>query len=208
MNHDLPQQLAERLARPRSQWTIDSRFELPASLKHWSDVPDGARPAAVLLLLYSREGVWHLPLTLRPAHMADHAGQISLPGGAVEAGETSSQAAIREFHEELGDDGQAIRLLGSLSPAYVHSSNFRVTPWVAAVEKQPCLVRNAAEVEQILEVPLAHLLDPGNVGRHPRQYLGQTYAAPHFTFQSHRIWGATCRILGEFATMLEGIRLC
>ena len=56
--------------------------------------------------------------------------------------------------------------------------------------RQPALLcGNAAEVEQILEVPLAHLLDPANFGSHPRQYQGQTFEAPHFTYQSHRISG-------------------
>jgi 8-oxo-dGTP pyrophosphatase MutT (NUDIX family) len=204
MNRDLPQQLAERLARPRAEPVLDPRFELQAWPRHLRTPPADARAAAVLLLLYTRQEDWHLPLTVRPAHLADHPGQISLPGGAVEAGETSAQAAIREFHEELGDDGQPIRLLGSLSPSYVHSSNYVVTPWVAAVDCQPCFVRNAAEVEEILEVPLAHLLDPINFGSHPRQYLGNTFVAPHFSYQSYQIWGATCRILGEFVTMLEG----
>jgi 8-oxo-dGTP pyrophosphatase MutT (NUDIX family) len=205
MNRDLPQQLAERLAVPRSGPTLDPRYNLRPWPRHLGEPPDDARAAAVLLLLYPRESNWHLPLTLRPAYLADHAGQVSLPGGAVERGETSAQAAIREFHEELGDDGQPIRLLGSLSSSYVHSSNYVVTPWVAAVDNQPCFVRNAAEVEQILEVPLAHLLDPANFGSHPRQYQGQTFVAPHFTYQSHRIWGATCRILGELVTVLEEI---
>jgi len=208
MNHALPQQLAEQLARPRPAARIDMRYEIQPLPQQFRDVPGDARAAAVLLLLYPREGCWHLPLTLRPAHLADHAAQVSLPGGAVESGETSAQAAIREFHEELGDDGQPIRLLGSLSPRYVHASNYLVTPWVAAVARQPLFVRNPTEVEQILEVPLAHLLDPANFGSHAREYQGQGFVAPHFIYQAHHIWGATCGILGEFVTVLEGMQIC
>ncbi len=205
MNRDLPQQLAERLARPRPGPTPDPRFDLRPWPLHLTEPPDNARTAAVLLLLYLRESGWHLPLTLRPADLANHAGQVSLPGGAVEAGETSAQAAIREFHEELGDDGQPIRLLGSLSTLYIPSSNYRVTPWVAAADRPPIFVRNPTEVEEVLEVPLTHLLDSANLGSHPRQFLGQEFVAPHFAYQTHRIWGATCRILGEFVTLLEDI---
>jgi 8-oxo-dGTP pyrophosphatase MutT (NUDIX family) len=208
MNHALPQLLAEQLARSRPEPRTDARFELQPFPKQFAEVPGDVRAAAVLVLLYPREGGWHLPLTLRPAHLADHAGQVSLPGGAVESGETSAQAAIREFHEELGDDGQPIRLLGSLSPRYVHASNYLVTPWVAAVASQPLFVRNPMEVEQILEVPLAHLLDPANIGSHARQYQGQAFVAPHFIYQAHHIWGATCGILGEFVTLLETMQIC
>jgi 8-oxo-dGTP pyrophosphatase MutT (NUDIX family) len=151
------------------------------------------------------EGQWHLPLTLRPPHLAAHAGQVSLPGGAVEPGETSAQAALREFHEELGDDGRPIELLGRLSPHYVQASNYRVEPWVAAAAARPRFVPSPEEVAEVLEVPLPHLLDPVHFGSHPREHEGHAYVAPHFLFGPHRIWGATCMILGEFVTVLEEI---
>lgn len=65
---------------------------------------------------------------------------------------------------------------------------------------------NPAEVAEVLEVPLSHLLDPAHFGSHVRRYQGQTYSAPHFLFQSYRIWGATCMILGELITVLEEMR--
>jgi 8-oxo-dGTP pyrophosphatase MutT (NUDIX family) len=138
--------------------------------------------------------------------MIDHASQVSLPGGAVEPGETAPQAAIREFHEELGDDGQPLRLLGILSPHYVQASNYLVAPCVAAAPARPRFVPNPAEVAEVLEVPLSHLLDPAHFGSHVRQHEGHTYSAPHFLFQSYRIWGATCMILGELVTVLEEMR--
>ena len=204
MNEELPQWLAGRLAQPLPGPMVGSRFEPhPRPWRHYDVAPPDARPAAVLLLLYPHEGQWHLPLTLRPADMAAHAGQVSLPGGAVEPGETTAAAAIREFHEELGDDGRPIDMLGTLSPLYVQASNYLVTPWVAAAAARPQFAANAAEVEEVLEVPLSHLVDPAHFGSHTRQHEGQTYSAPHFLFQSHRIWGATCMILGELVTLLE-----
>ena len=128
---------------------------------------------------------------------------MSLPGGAVEPGEASAAAAIREFHEELGDDGQPIDLLGSLSPLYVRASNYLVTPWVATVPARPQLTPNPAEVEEVLEVPLTHLLDPAHFGSHTRQHEGRSYDPPHFLVGSHPVWGATCMILGELVTLLE-----
>ncbi len=167
--------------------------------------PPDARAAAVLLLLYPHDDEWCLPLTLRPDNLPAHPGQISLPGGANEPGETAAAAALREFHEELGADGQPIEFLGALSPLYVQASNYLVTPCVAVALSRPSFVANPAEVDEVLEVPLSHLLDPARFSSHVRQHQGQSYTAPHFAFQSHCIWGATCMILGEFVTILEEV---
>lgn len=200
----LPERLANRLARPLPGVMTGSRFEpLPRHGRRYDLIPAEARPAAVLLLLYPHVGCWHLPLTLRPSALPLHGGQISLPGGAVEPGETSREAAVREFHEELGAAGHPIEILGRLSPIYVEVSNFRVDPWVAAAPSRPPMEINPTEVEQLLEVPLAHLTDPANFGCHERSRRGQPYSAPHFAWAEHQIWGATCMILGEFVTLLE-----
>jgi 8-oxo-dGTP pyrophosphatase MutT (NUDIX family) len=204
MHEELPQWLAARLAEPLPGPMIGSRFEPhPRLWRHYEITPRDARAAAVLLLLYPHEGEWHLPLTLRPSHLAAHAGQVSLPGGAVEPGETTAQAAIREFHEELGDADGPLDLLGTLSPLYVQASNYLVAPWVAVASARPQFTINPAEVEELLEMPLPHLFSPAHFGSHSREYRGQVYSAPHFAFQSHRIWGATCMILGELVTILE-----
>jgi 8-oxo-dGTP pyrophosphatase MutT (NUDIX family) len=203
MKDNLPQWLASRLKEPLPGATIDSRFApQPIRTQHRA-APSGAREAAVLLLLYPRDGEWHFPLMLRTGHAMDvHAGQVSLPGGALETGEATTDAAIREFHEELGDDGQAVRLLGALSPLYVQVSNFQVTPWVACVASRPRFSPNPVEVAALLEVSLAELLAPANFGSHERIRDGQRCIAPHFHLVAHQVWGATCMILGEFATIL------
>jgi len=205
MNDRLPELLAARLRETLPGPMVGSRFE--ARPRFWPDGnsrPPDRRAAAVLVLLYPQSGQWHLPLTLRPAHLDDHPGQVSLPGGAIEPGESSRRAAVREFHEELGGEGAPIEMLGRLSPLYVHASNFLITPWVAATGERPPLAPNPAEVDELLEVPLEHLLDEDNFGTHQRRHDGHSYTAPHFTWQSHRIWGATCMILGELVTVLEG----
>lgn len=183
---------------------VESRFgPRPHDGRHYAAGPADARNAAVLVLLYPHEESWHIPFTLRPTSLPDHGGQISLPGGAIEPGETSREAAIREFHEELGADGLPIEILGRLSPLYVSASNFRVEPWVGVTRQHPRLVANPAEVEEVIEVPLPHLLDPANLGSHRRRSNGKSYRAPHFGWKSHRIWGATCLILGELVTLLS-----
>ena len=206
MNKNLPQWLTARLAEPLPGPMVRSRFEPhPRPWRHYDAAPPNARPAAVLVLLYPHRCQWHLPLTLRPAHLPTHAGQVSLPGGAIEPGETAAEAAVREFHEELGDDGQRVDMLGALSPLYVQASHFIVTPWVAAAASRPRFEPNRTEVEELLEVPLRNLLDPAHFGSHTRRHRGQNYSAPHFLVQSHRVWGATCMILGELVTLLEGL---
>jgi 8-oxo-dGTP pyrophosphatase MutT (NUDIX family) len=196
----------ERLKQPLPGPMVGSRFEPhPRPWRHYDVAPSDARPAAVLVLLYPQDGDWWLPLTLRPAHLMAHAGQVSLPGGALEPNETSAEAAIREFHEELGDDSQSIERLGQLSALYVQASNYLVTPWVATVRSRPQFVPNPEEVEALIEVRLVDLLDPVRFGGQIREHEGHAYMAPHFLVQSHRVWGATCMILGELVTLLEEI---
>jgi 8-oxo-dGTP pyrophosphatase MutT (NUDIX family) len=204
MNDRLPELLARRLAEPLAGPAVGTRFEPSPRLgRRYDAFPPDARQAAVLLLVYPREGRWHVPLTLRHAGLADHAGQVSLPGGAVEPGESSGQAAVREFCEELGAAESDVELLGRLSPIYVHASNFRVEPWVGVARKRLRLVPNPEEVDELLEVPLAELIDPRNLASHQRHFQGRPYNAPHIQWQSHRIWGATCLILGQLVLLLE-----
>jgi len=207
MNPRLPELVARRLSEPLPGPMVGARFEpRPRLGRRYDKAPPHARHAAVLLLLYCRENRWHLPLTLRPGHLPDHPGQVSLPGGAIEPGETGRQAALREFHEELGAAGHEIELLGRLSPVYVQASNFRIEPWVGAADRRPEFVPPPAEVQQVFEIPLDHLLAPANFGWHLRRAKGRSYRVPHFLWEGHRIWGATCMILGEFVTLLEELK--
>jgi 8-oxo-dGTP pyrophosphatase MutT (NUDIX family) len=206
MNPQLPQMLASRLAGPLPGPMVGTRFEPhPHHGRHYDRIPADARLSAVLALIYPHRQQWYLPLTERPAHLPDHPGQICLPGGAMEPGESSAEAAVREFCEEVGGRDVPIELAGRLSPIYVAASNFRIDPWVGFAPRRPAWSPSVEEVQCLLEVPLAHLVDPANFGSHLRQLQGQTYTAPHFLWQSHRIWGATCMILGELVTLLEGL---
>ena len=100
MNADLPARLAARLKQPLPGWAAQARYQPELSFgRHLGPAPSDAKPAAVLILLYPNGGRWHVPLTLRSAHLPDHAGQVSLPGGLIEPGEDSRQAALREFTE-------------------------------------------------------------------------------------------------------------
>lgn len=164
-------------------------------------LPD-ARPAAVVVLLYELGGEWHIPLMLRPETLAHHAGQISLPGGIVEPGESSEEAALRELEEELGIARHSSLLLGQLSQLYLYGTNFLITPWIAVLRGLAAFQPNPAEVQEILQVPLAHFLNPANRGRHIEQRGSLRFSAPHFIWQERKIWGATSMILAELAAVL------
>ena len=128
---DLPVRVAAALAAGHrgaaDRWRMSPQQSYG---RHAGPAPHTARAAAVMLLLFRRDGRWHLPLTERPLTLVRHAGQISLPGGAVERREASHAAAVRELHEELGvvPEGD---LLGRLADCYVFASDFMITPWVA-----------------------------------------------------------------------------
>lgn len=207
MDAELPRQLAERLRQPLPGWRAQNQFQPELSFgRHQGPAAHDTRPAAVLVLLYPRQDSWHLPLILRPAHMLDHAGQVSLPGGVIEPGESSPQAALREYAEELGVESRDVQLLGPLSELYLFASGFHVTPWVGAVEDMPCWNPNPHEVQRVLEIPLAHLLDPASRETMERQMRGIHYRAPCFAWQGERIWGATSMILSELLAVLAELK--
>ncbi|OYV85965.1 MAG: hypothetical protein B7Z73_12590 [Planctomycetia bacterium 21-64-5] len=205
MNADLLQAIRDRLARPPLPGKAVQR-EMEPSLcygRHFGPPTCRARQAAVVALLYPQARDWYLPLTVRPATLAAHAGQISLPGGAIEPGETTAQAALRELAEELGVPASEVSLLGPLSPIYVFVSEYLVTPWVAALDARPRFRPSADEVSELLEVPLSRLLDPAARGSHTRRQRGIELSVPHFLWGRHRIWGATGMILAELAAVVS-----
>lgn len=202
MSPDLPERLAARLARPLpgalAQWPLQPELSFG---RHFAPPPADARPAAVLALLYPCGDQWRLPLTLRPANLVDHAGQISFPGGLVEPGETSQQAALRELQEELGVGPEGVELLGQLSRIYLFNSNFAIVPHVAVLRTRPRWSPNPAEVAQLIEFPLAGL-DRASVDVIEHRRAGIAFRSPCFRYEEHAIWGATCLMLGELAAVL------
>jgi 8-oxo-dGTP pyrophosphatase MutT (NUDIX family) len=131
-----------------------------------------------------------------------HGGQVSLPGGVVEPGETLEQAALREAHEEVALPLEPVRVLGALTPLDIPVSGFRLHPIVAVTDTHPPLTPADAEVATILEVALDELLDPVNFVRTTRERDGVRYVVPAFHVCGHEIWGATAMVLAEFLALL------
>jgi 8-oxo-dGTP pyrophosphatase MutT (NUDIX family) len=202
---DLPHRLADELASNGVQRRDGLRFAPELSYgRHFGPAPSGARPAAVVTLLFRRDGRWHIPLTLRHASLGKHGGQISLPGGSVDPGESSADAARRELAEELGVT-ESIEFVGELPECFVYVSNFCVMPWLAATLVEPDWRPHDREVERVVEMPLASLLDPSCVGTVTIERGPVTLRAPCYRVGEDCIWGATSIILGQLAGVLRRI---
>jgi 8-oxo-dGTP pyrophosphatase MutT (NUDIX family) len=154
---------------------------------------DGFRPAAILAAVTERERPGLL-LIHRPSTMRAHPGQIALPGGKIDVGETPVDAALREANEELGIPARAVRIVGA-SDVYRAGSGYDITPVVGMVPPDLELQPNPAEVAQWFEAPLDFVLDPANQRREPIEWAGGTYHTWRIDWQEHRIWGVTAGIL-------------
>jgi 8-oxo-dGTP pyrophosphatase MutT (NUDIX family) len=152
------------------------------------------RAAAVLVGVVDHP-VPSVLLTQRAAHLNDHAGQISFPGGKIDATDASPlEAALREAEEEIGLERQFIDPIGYLD-LYGTSFGFRILPAVARIRPGFSLRINQAEVDDAFEVPLPFLMDPTNHQMHSKEFRGvqrNFYAMP---YEERYIWGATAGIL-------------
>jgi len=152
------------------------------------------RPAAVLIPVVDHPQPTVL-LTQRSAHLNDHAGQISFPGGKIDAIDASPlDAALREAEEEIGLSREFIDPIGYLD-LYATGFGFRILPTVARVKPGFKLRINHAEVEDAFEVPLAFLMDPANHKVHSKEFRGMERSYYAMPFAERYIWGATAGIL-------------
>ena len=167
---------------------------------------EGTRPgretltaASVLIPIVLRSEAGDCGLTViftqRAAHLKDHSGQVSFPGGRAAAGDPSPEAtALRESREEIGLDAARVEILGRL-PEYHTRTGYRITPVVGVVAPPLELRADASEVEEIFEVPLAFLLDPANHRRRSRVWQGETRWFFAMNYGGRTIWGATAGML-------------
>ena len=203
-----PGELGPEIVRRR----LARALEVPAP-SGWLNGDDGSEtpptprprvPAAVLIGLVPRASGASVLLTQRTAHLRDHAGQISFPGGRIEPTDPdAASAALREAAEEIGLAAERVTLLGNLRP-YDTGTGFRIHPVVGWVDPPPAFELDAFEVAELFELPLAFALEPANHRREAGERGGrrrQFYVLP---FENRYIWGATAAILVNLALILRG----
>jgi len=161
------------------------------------------RESAVLVPLFLRQGLPHLLFTKRPATLRTHAGQISFPGGARDPEDpTPLHTALRETEEEVGIDRSGVEVLGLLDEIPT-ITEFRIAPFVGVIPGHGRYRPSAEEIDELIEVPVAHLLAVGGprVERHPvRGTLRDVY---YYDYGNHVIWGATARILRDLLQLID-----
>lgn len=163
----------------------------------------GARAAAGLLLLFPGSEGPSLALTSRASHLPHHAGQVSLPGGRVEPGETFGETALREAAEEIGVDPSSVRILGTLTPLHIPVSGFLLHAVLGVSPARPDFRPAPGEVARILEVPVHQLADPGLLRVREQTLAGRPgVRVPFFDLHGEQVWGATAMILSEFLSLV------
>jgi 8-oxo-dGTP pyrophosphatase MutT (NUDIX family) len=212
----MPTALPEFFASARAKLTLDipegiadpevvpkrGDHDVDPVLKAIADVRP-IKPAAVLVPVVEREQPMVL-LTQRAAHLTDHGGQISFPGGKIDPGDaTPLDAALREAEEEIGLQRRYVDPIGYLD-LYLTTRGYRIIPTVARVDPTFSLTLNKSEVHDVFEVPLAFLMEIANHQRHSRDWEGMTrhyYAIP---FGERYIWGVTAGILRNLRERVYG----
>ena len=180
--------------------------DFPSRLEHlftpidrWGEFRKGARPAAVVFLLYRHAGRWMVPFVRRRADLRDHPGQVALPGGGVQAGESAWEAAQREVQEEIGVPLGRLAPLGAGDPIYAAVSNFSVVPFVAHLaDPVHPFVHDERELDGVLSIPLERLLDDS-------AWL-ESDDPWRFRYLAHEesvVWGLTERIVAGLAPKLR-----
>ena len=202
---ELGRLLKRRLAAPLPGAAAQLRLS-PEPRFGWvpGHIPPSARPGAGLFLLYPRQGSLHTVLTLRDAAL-QHGGQLSLPGGAAESGESLADTALREAHEEIGLRIEAVEVVGTLSPLYIPASGFALHPVVGVSAQRLAFEPDPGEVQCLYEVAIDDLRDPDRRGEESRVDGGREYRVPFVSIEDQKLWGATAMVISEMLAVLDSL---
>lgn len=153
--------------------------------------------SGVIVPIFQRDGADHILFIKRSDSLSRHAGQMAFPGGVKEDGDASIlHTALREAHEEVGLAESDIEILGELDPVMT-SLNFMITPFVAAIPHDYDYCASVDEVSEIVEVPVANLLNSANFHIEKREYNSKLIDSYVYDYNGRTIWGATARIVKQ-----------
>lgn len=165
--------------------------------------PDGLMPAAVMLLLYRKDGEYCVLLNKRSMLVEHHKGEMSFPGGAKDPEDADFQAtALRETHEEMGIAPDDITILGRLDDN-VTRSNFLVKVFVGTIPYPYEFQPSSVEIAEVVEIPIDVLRDPATLRWDSRIEDGNRVAVRSYGYQQHLVYGATAKILDQFLDLIE-----
>lgn len=197
-----PDLIRARLAADPSRAPAEA-IAAPARSDDAADLVDRPLVAAAVLVPIVHGGRPGILLTKRTTHLSAHAGQVAFPGGRIDPGDASPEAAaLREAREEIGLEPARAELLGRL-PDYATGTGFRISPVLALLHEPLDLARNPDEVEAIFTLDLATLLDPAAPERRQAEFRGRLREFWVWPHPEHYIWGATAAILVHLAHRLR-----
>jgi 8-oxo-dGTP pyrophosphatase MutT (NUDIX family) len=179
---------------------MQQRLKQALSQREKRRVVDAGRvPSAVLVPIFYKQGEYYLLFTKRTERVKTHKGQISFPGGTYEEQDgTLVNTALRECAEEIGLPAEAIEVLGELDDMPSITTNYLISPFVAAIPWPYQLKVAPMEVEEIIEAPISALLDKNCRRQETDTLNSQPITTYFYHYQGKVIWGATARILNQF----------
>ena len=198
-NIPLPAETSQFKMSPPFRRELISRYK--EAMKH-------AKRAGVLALFYPDDSMQtHLALILRKTYKGVHSAQIGFPGGKYEDKDRSLKAtALRETFEEIGIAERSIEVIKQMTEVYIPPSNFYVQPFIGITSRTPKFIKQDEEVEDVIEVSLAHFLDEAIV---VTKSVTTSYTikadVPAFELNGHIVWGATAMMLSEIKDILKKV---
>lgn len=177
------------------------------TLQNPIDAAKAPRTAAVLMLLYPKDGETHMVLIVRNTYKGVHSAQVAFPGGKYEETDPDfAYTALREAQEEVGVNPEVVELIKPFTPMYIPPSNFMVHPFLGVAKQELKFVPDPSEVARIIELPLAVFLDEAIV---IETSLTTSYSTeinvPAFNIEETIVWGATAMMLSELKEVLKSV---